>query len=61
MFKIIFSIFLRRHNSTIRCYDVLLFFCISWIEKKPINILSHFYNIIEYSAVSGNNLQFALR
>jgi hypothetical protein len=25
----IFSNFLRRHNNTIRCYDVLLFFCIS--------------------------------
>jgi hypothetical protein len=25
MFRIIFSNFLRRHNNTIRCYDVLLF------------------------------------
>jgi hypothetical protein len=30
MFRIIFSKkILRRHNNTIRCYDVLLFFCIS--------------------------------
>ena len=30
MFRIIFSNFLRRHNSTIRCYDVvLLFFLVS--------------------------------
>ena len=30
MFRIIFSIFLRHHNSTIRCYDVvLLFFFVS--------------------------------
>ena len=27
--KIIFSNFLRRHNITIRCYDVLLFFFVS--------------------------------